>query len=130
MHNSERLVRGKERCTLLMHPRDAAIRGLQQNQQVCVRSRVGAIELPIEISDEMMPGVVSIPHGWGHNRPGVQLGTAQRHAGASINDLTDEQMLDELTGNAAFSGVPVSVTAIAHLEKTGDPVLFQARVRG
>jgi anaerobic selenocysteine-containing dehydrogenase len=111
MHNSERLVRGKQRCTLLMHPQDAAARGLNHNQQVYVRSRVGQIELPVEISDEMMPGVVSIPHGWGHNKSGVQLATAQQHAGASINDLTDEQLIDELTGNAAFSGVPVSVTA-------------------
>jgi anaerobic selenocysteine-containing dehydrogenase len=112
MHNSERLVKGKDRCTLLMNPHDAESRGLQDNQQVCVRSRVGEIELPLEISDEMMPGVVSIPHGWGHGRPGVQMATAQQHAGVSINDLTDEQMLDELTGNAAFSGVPVTVHAI------------------
>ncbi|MFL5803298.1 MAG: molybdopterin-dependent oxidoreductase [Roseiflexaceae bacterium] len=111
MHNSVRLVRGKQRCTLLINPQDAAMRGLQHNQQVCVRSRAGQIELPIEISDEMMPGVVSIPHGWGHNRLGVQLATAQQHAGASVNDLTDEQLIDELTGNAAFSGVPVSVQA-------------------
>jgi len=112
MHNSLRLVRGKQRCTLLMHPEDAAVRGLQPNQQVRVRSRVGEIALPIEISDDIMPGVVSIPHGWGHTRPGIQLATAQRHAGASINDLTDEQLIDELTGNAAFSGVPVSVSAL------------------
>jgi len=55
--------------------------------------------------------VVSIPHGWGHHRPGTRLATARQHAGVSLNDLTDEQMLDELTGNAAFSGVPVSVVA-------------------
>jgi anaerobic selenocysteine-containing dehydrogenase len=112
MHNSRRLVKGKERCTLLMHPRDAAARGLSDRQPVCVRSRVGEIELPLEISADIMPGVVSIPHGWGHHRPGIRLGTARRHAGASINDLTDEQLIDELTGNAAFSGVPVSVQAI------------------
>jgi anaerobic selenocysteine-containing dehydrogenase len=111
MHNSRRLVRGKQRCTLLMNPQDAAARGLQQNQQVCVRSRAGQVELPVEVSDEIMPGVVSIPHGWGHSRLGVRLATAQQHAGASVNDLTDEQLIDELTGGAAFSGVPVSVTA-------------------
>ena len=112
MHNSPRLVRGADRCTLLMNPGDAAQRGLRAAQTICVRSRVGAIELPLEISDQMMPGVVSIPHGWGHNRPGIRLVTARQHAGASINDLTDEQLLDELTGNAAFSGVPVSVTGM------------------
>jgi anaerobic selenocysteine-containing dehydrogenase len=112
MHNSPRLVRGPERCTLLMHPRDAAARGLGPDHTVCVRSRVGEIELPLEISDQVMPGVVSIPHGWGHSRPGIRLATARQHAGASLNDLSDEQLLDELTGNAAFSGVPVSVQAL------------------
>jgi anaerobic selenocysteine-containing dehydrogenase len=112
MHNSPRLMRGADRCTLLMHPQDAAARGLAAGQAVCVRSRTGQVELPLEISDDMMAGVVSIPHGWGHNRPGIRLATAQQHAGASINDLTDEQMLDELTGNAALTGVPVTVQAI------------------
>lgn len=112
MHNSERLMRGKDRCTLLMNPADAAARGFSDHQLVCVRSRVGEIAIPLEISDEMMAGVVSIPHGWGHGRLGVKMEIAQKYAGASINDLTDEQLLDELTGNAAFSGVPVSVRAI------------------
>lgn len=105
-------MRGKDRCTLLMNPADAAARGFSDHQLVCVRSRVGEIAIPLEISDEMMAGVVSIPHGWGHGRLGVKMEIAQKYAGASINDLTDEQLLDELTGNAAFSGVPVSVRAI------------------
>ncbi|MCI0394909.1 MAG: molybdopterin oxidoreductase family protein [Chloroflexi bacterium] len=109
MHNAERLVRGKERCTLLMHPNDAAARGLATGQTVMIESRVGCIELPLELTETIMPGVVSIPHGWGHDRPGVQLRVAQRHAGASINDLTDEMVLDDLTGNAAFIGLPVRV---------------------
>ena len=110
MHNSPRLMRGKERCTLLINPVDADAHQLEDGMQIVVHSRVGKIQLPIEVSEEMMPGVVSIPHGWGHNRPGVQMKTAQKHHGASINDLTDEQVLDELTGNAAFSGVPVWLT--------------------
>jgi anaerobic selenocysteine-containing dehydrogenase len=113
MHNSPRLVRGAARCTLLMHPQDAAARGLRAGQTVRVRSRVGQVDVPLEISDAVMAGVVSLPHGWGHNRPGLRLATAQQHAGASINDLTDEQLLDTLTGNAAFTGVPVSAQAVA-----------------
>ena len=109
MHNSERLMRGKDRCTLLMHPTDAAARGLAAQQSVTVASRVGQVTLSLEISDEVMPGVVSMPHGWGHDRAGVRLRVAQRRAGVSINDLTDEVFLDDLTGNAAFSGVPVRV---------------------
>jgi anaerobic selenocysteine-containing dehydrogenase len=112
MHNSLRLVKGPERCTLLMHPDDAATRQLTTAKRVRVSSRVGSIELKIEVSDEIMPGVVSIPHGWGHDRPGVRAETATRHPGASINDLTDDLALDALTGNAALSGVPVCVEAI------------------
>jgi anaerobic selenocysteine-containing dehydrogenase len=112
MHNSERLMRGKDRCTLLMHPTDAAVRALVAQQSVTVASRVGQVTLPLEISDEVMPGVVSMPHGWGHDRAGVRLRVAQRRAGVSINDLTDEVFLDDLTGNAAFSGVPVRVTCL------------------
>jgi anaerobic selenocysteine-containing dehydrogenase len=109
MHNSERLVRGKERCTLLMHPADAAQRGLNNGQSVSVESAVGSVKVPLEIDEGIMPGVVSIPHGWGHNRPGIRLQTAQAYAGASINDLTDERELDVLTGNAALVGVRVCV---------------------
>jgi anaerobic selenocysteine-containing dehydrogenase len=110
MHNSERLVRGKNRCTLMMHPQDAEKRGFADGQEVCVQSRVGQVTIPVEITDDIMPGVVSMPHGWGHNRKGIQLDTAQKYAGVSINDLTDDAEIDALTGNAAFSGVRVTVT--------------------
>ncbi len=109
MHNSERLVKGRPRCTLLMHPNDAANRDIIDKQQVQVRSRTGAIEIPVEISDEIMPGVISIPHGWGHDRSGIQMGVAEQHAGVSINDLTDDQSIDALCGTAAFNGTWVSV---------------------
>jgi anaerobic selenocysteine-containing dehydrogenase len=117
MHNSERLVKGnplKPLCTILMHPTDAAQRDLRSGQQVQVRSRVGSIVLPLEVSEEIMPGVVSIPHGWGHDRVGNQLAIAQRHAGASINDLTDDQAIDAVSGTAAFNGTPVTVAAVTH----------------
>ena len=111
MHNSERLVKGKIACTILMHPTDAAQRHLSSGQKVEVRSRVGAIVVPIEISEEMMPGVVSIPHGWGHDRSGNQLAVAQQHPGQSINDITDDLTIDELSGTAAFNGTLVVVQA-------------------
>ena len=113
LHNTQRLLRGKPRCTLLMHPSDAAHRNLTAGETVVIRSRVGSVELPIEITDEMMPGVVSIPHGWGHSRDGVQLTVAREHAGESINDLTDELAIDTLCGTAAFSGISVTVEAVS-----------------
>ena len=110
MHNSERLVRGKNRCTLQMHPTDAAVRGVQDGDDVCITSRIGSVVAPVEVTNTVMAGVVSLPHGWGHGRAGTRLTTANTHAGVSINDLTDDQRLDTLTGNASFSGVPVSVS--------------------
>ena len=109
MHNTERLLRGKPQCTILMHPSDAADRDLISGQKVLVKSRVGSVEVPVEISDEIMRGVVSIPHGWGHDRLGVQLRVAQHHAGTSINDLTDSLAIDPLCGTAAFNGTWVTV---------------------
>lgn len=111
MHNYHRLVKGKPRHQLLMNPADLDRLGLLDGQQVKVRSRVGMIEVDVAASDEMMPGVVSLPHGWGHGRPGVQLEIATRLPGASANDLTDERQLDVLSGNAALNGVPVWVEA-------------------
>ena len=109
MHNSERLVRGKRRCTLLMCESDATSRGLADGQHVRVSSRVGTVEVELEVTPSIMPGVVSLPHGWGHARDGVQLSVASAAGGASINDLTDDARIDQLTGNAGFSGVPVQV---------------------
>ncbi len=109
MHNSERLVKGRSRCTLLVHPEDALRLGLSDGADVMVRSRVGEVRVPVAVSDEMMRGVVSLPHGYGHGRAGVKLSIATQHAGVSVNDLTDEQAVDALCGNAAFSGVPVDV---------------------
>ena len=96
MHNSARLVKGPVGCTLLVHPDDAAARGLSQGAEALVRSRVGEIRVPVSVSDEVAPGVVCLPHGWSH---------------ASFNDLADELRVDALCGNADFSGVPVTVEA-------------------
>ena len=109
MHNSEKLVKGRDRCTLMIHPETAANRGIVNLEKVQIESRVGKIEIAVEITDEIMPNVVSIPHGFGHARKGVQLDVAVAHAGVSLNDLTDDLLIDELTGNSAFSGVPVRI---------------------
>ncbi|WP_395504975.1 molybdopterin oxidoreductase family protein [Ectopseudomonas hydrolytica] len=111
MHNYHRLVKGKPRHQLLMNPSDLASRGLVDGQRVQVRSRVGSIEVEVAASDEVMAGVVSLPHGWGHVRPGVQMAIASEQPGASANDLTDERRLDALSGNAVLNGVPVEVVA-------------------
>lgn len=111
LHNSARLVKGPARHQLLMHPQDLAARGLADGAPVRVRSRAGEIVVEVEASDEVMPGVVSLPHGWGHGREGIRMGVAQAHPGASSNDLTDEMLLDQVSGNAALNGVPVTVEA-------------------
>jgi anaerobic selenocysteine-containing dehydrogenase len=112
MHNSGRLMKGADRCTALMHPDDAAGRGLSDGQRVTITSRVGSIEVPLEVSDEIRPGVVSVPHGFGHHRAGVGWQRAAAHAGASMNDITDPLVVDRLSGNAAFNAVPVRVDPV------------------
>jgi anaerobic selenocysteine-containing dehydrogenase len=111
LHNSPRLMKGADRCTALLHPDDAAARGLVDGARVRVTSVVGSIEVPLEVSDEMRPGVVSIPHGFGHTRAGVGWTRAAAQPGASVNDITDPTIVDRLTGNAAFNAVPVRVEA-------------------
>lgn len=110
MHNTERLTRGRARHQLLMHPDDLATRGLADGGLVSVTSRVGSVVVEVAASEEMMPGVVSLPHGYGHQVDGVRLSHAAKVPGVSINDLTDPERLD-VSGNAALSGVPVTVAA-------------------
>jgi anaerobic selenocysteine-containing dehydrogenase len=112
MHNVEPLVRGKDRCTALVHPDDAARLGLADGEVARVRSRAGELEVPVEVSDEMMPGVVSIPHGWGHAVEGVRLGVAGRHPGVNTNVLTDGSVTDPLSGNAVLNGIPVELEPV------------------
>ena len=112
MHNSEKLMKGKNRCTALMNETDANALGLQNNEIVRVQSRVGTVEIPVEITNDMLRGVISIPHGFGHTRANTNWKVAQQHAGVSVNDLTDETVIDELTGNAAFSNVLVRVEKV------------------
>jgi anaerobic selenocysteine-containing dehydrogenase len=111
LHNLPPLVRGRERCTLLVHPADAERLGLADGRRARVASRTGAIELPVEVTDAIMPGVVSIPHGFGHGLPGTRQRVAAQHAGVSMNDVTDEQLVDAVTGTAILNGVPVEVSS-------------------
>ncbi|WP_299071630.1 molybdopterin oxidoreductase family protein [uncultured Paraglaciecola sp.] len=115
LHNSKRMVKGTNnglsRCTAQIHPDDAQKHNIQDQQMIKVTSRVGQVSIPAEITEKIMPGVISIPHGWGHNKKGSQWQTAEQHAGVSVNDLTDEMVLDELSGNAVLNGVPVTIEA-------------------
>ena len=113
MHNHHRLMKGKPRCQLLMHPDDVAKEGWQSGMVVTIESRVGTIDAELAASDEMMPGVVSLPHGYGHGLAGTRSEVASRHAGVSCNDITDEQFVDQLSGNAAVNGVSVRLSAAA-----------------
>jgi anaerobic selenocysteine-containing dehydrogenase len=112
MHNYRRLVKGKDRCQLYVHPTDVARLGLTDGQKVRLRSRTGAIEVNFVATDEVMPGVVSLPHGWGHGRKGIRMATASEFAGVSINDVTDETLIDRVSGNAALNGVPVTLELV------------------
>ncbi len=113
MHNYHRLMKGRDRCTLLMHPQDLSARALADGDRVLLSSRVGAVEVTAQASEDIMPGVVSLPHGYGHTRPGTWGDIASQNAGVSCNDVTDHEMLDVLSGNAAVNGVEVKVSAIA-----------------
>ncbi|MEE2675095.1 MAG: molybdopterin-dependent oxidoreductase [Myxococcota bacterium] len=110
LHNVPSSVKGRDRCTLIMHPDDAQERKLASDEPVRIRSRVGEVVARLELSEEIMRGVVSLPHGWGHkSQPGMQIGVAEANARVSINDLTDDQSLEPVVGNAILNGVPVEV---------------------
>jgi len=109
MHNLDVLVKGRPRCTVHVHPEDAGRHGIVDGAEVRVRSSAGEIVLPAEVTDAVRPGVVSVPHGWGHDRPGVRLGVAARHAGANSNVLARSDLFDPLSGNAVLNGIPVEL---------------------
>jgi anaerobic selenocysteine-containing dehydrogenase len=109
MHNIEVLVKGRPRCTLHVNPHDAERWGLVDGATATLAGRVGAVDVPVEVTDAVRPGVVSLPHGWGHDLDGVRLAVAGRHAGVNSNAVADDAQLDELSGNAVLNGIPVSV---------------------
>jgi len=132
MHNSERLVKGNDRCVLLMHPDDAEKRGLKTGDRARIATSIGAIEAPVAISDEIMRGIISLPHGWGHDRDGVRLRVASKRPGVSVNDITDDSAIDPVSGVTHFNGIPTRVeriqdeallrpTQLVHRESAGSP---------
>lgn len=111
MHNSQRLVKGSDRCALLINPLDADRLNLVHGKQARIMSRTGQLMVSVQVTDDIMPGVVCLPHGWGHDREGISLRVAQSNPGISVNDITDDQVVDALSGNAVLNGIPVSVVA-------------------
>ncbi len=109
LHNSHRLLKGPNRCTLMIHPDDAKGLGLEAGDIATVFNHVGTVDIETEITEDIMPGVVSIPHGFGHGRKGVKLSVAATNPGVSMNDLTDPALVDELSGNAVLNGIPVNI---------------------
>ncbi|HSL72929.1 MAG TPA: molybdopterin oxidoreductase family protein [Ilumatobacteraceae bacterium] len=111
MHNVPVLVKGKPRCTLQVHPDDAVALGLVEGGAATITSRVGSVSAPVEITDTIRPGVVSLPHGWGHDAPGAQMRVAAEHAGVNSNVLSDDRAMDPLSGTSVLNGIPVDVVA-------------------
>jgi len=114
MHNVKELISGKNRCTAMMNTDDASALGLKDGELIIVHSATGEIEIPVQITDKIMKRVISIPHGYGHNKPntGLSIASQKGNAGVSVNDITDHNRLDNVTYNAAFSGQPVSITKL------------------
>lgn len=110
MHNLEVLVKGKERCTLQIHPADAGAAGVRDGEEVRVSNLTGSVTVRVEVTDDIMAGVVSIPHGWGHDLPGVRLSMAARRPGVNSNLLASTEAIDALSGNAVLNGIPVTVS--------------------
>jgi anaerobic selenocysteine-containing dehydrogenase len=112
MHNVEVLVKGKPRCTVQVNPEDAARLGLADGADAQVASRTGKVTIAVEITDAIRPGVVSIPHGWGHDLDGVELSVARRYAGVNSNLLADDELMDPVSGTSVLNGIPVDLTPV------------------
>lgn len=113
MHNIETLVKGAVRCTLQMHPDDAHQVGVGDGEKARISSRVGTLDVIVEITKNIRPRVVSLPHGWGHNLAGTKMQIASTVSGVNTNVLTDEEQMDPLSGNAVLNGIPVKIQAVA-----------------
>ncbi|MYR88442.1 molybdopterin oxidoreductase family protein, partial [Streptomyces sp. SID685] len=112
MHNVPALTGSSNRCTLHLHPEDADRLGVLDGAEVRVKGAGGEVVAPAEVTDAVRPGVVSLPHGWGHGRPGTRLGHAATTPGVNVNQLLDGSLLDPLSGNAVLNGIPVELTAV------------------
>jgi anaerobic selenocysteine-containing dehydrogenase len=113
MHNIEALVSGRERCVLLVHPRDAERAGVRDGETAMLESRVYCGPVPVRVTDEMMQGVVSLPHGWGHNDVARWQKVAAARAGVSVNDWTDDGDVEAVVGQSILNGIPVQLKRAA-----------------
>src|SRR5207244_4176111 len=109
MHNLSALMKGPDRCTLQISSQDATRLGLTDGSSARLTGRVGSVVTPVEVTEDLMPGVVSLPHGWGHDVEGSQLSVTKAHPGVNTNALTDSQAYDKVSGTADLFGTPVSV---------------------
>ena len=105
-------MKGRDRCTLLMHTADAQQRGVRTGDGVEVVSPNGKLQGPVEVTDAIKPGVVSLPHGWGHGRPGTRMSVANGSPGVNTNALSPSTFVDEPSGNGALNGIPVTVVHV------------------
>jgi anaerobic selenocysteine-containing dehydrogenase len=112
LHNVPALMKGRDRCTLLMHADDAQRRRLVTGDLVEVTSVAGTLRVPVEVTDAIKPGVVSMPHGWGHGKPGTRMSVANSSPGVNTNVVSPPTFLDEPSGNGALNGIPVTVTGV------------------
>ncbi|MFT6123665.1 MAG: anaerobic selenocysteine-containing dehydrogenase [Oleiphilaceae bacterium] len=117
MHNSQRLVKGQNRCDLFIHPETTNHCGIDNGEQVYISSTVGALKVTIALTEDIMLNVVSLPHGSGHHRDGMCISTASASPGVNVNDITDDKFLDQLSGNAALNDVPVGLQKIYAVNK-------------
>jgi anaerobic selenocysteine-containing dehydrogenase len=116
MHNMPALMKGDDPCTLLMHPDDAARTGLGDGDLARVTSAASSVEAPVQVTVDVMPGVVSLPHGWGHDQSGVRMRIANERHGVNINRLMSNTALDPLSGNATLNAIPVTVAQVRRAE--------------
>ncbi len=113
MHNLGRLMRGRDRCTMLIHPQDAESLSIAEGQMVQVSSKIASVRIAAEVTEDIMPGAISIPHGWGHHRKGTKMSVAESHAGVSFNDLADDSLLDTVSGVSVINAIPVQLSVPA-----------------
>lgn len=121
MHNVNVLVKGRERCTLQVHPGDAEAWGLADGSQARITSAVGSVEAPVEVTDDIARSVVSLPHGWGHGARGTRMNVAASRPGVNSNILTDGSIIDPLSGNAVLNGIPVTIQAVPDAPVSENP---------
>jgi anaerobic selenocysteine-containing dehydrogenase len=125
MHNLPALVKGDDQCTLLVHPHDAGRLGLCDGGVAEITSQTASAKVPVQVTDTIMPGVVSLPHGFGHDQAGTALRVAAKHPGVNLNRLTPDTLVDPLSGNAILNAIPVSLRPCRDQSSDDTTLLFE-----